>query len=173
MTKIIILIDKDAQDMESGYPYFRLLEEGYDVKTAAPSKEFVRCKYGYYIKPHITFKQALTQVKKGVIDAIIIPGGWAPDYMRLNKDVLSIVQQMDKKKKIIGAICHAGWVLSSAKVLKGRKVTSYKAIKDDVENAGAKWVDKEVVIDGNLITSRTPNDLPIFCKTIIKELKKK
>jgi protease I len=102
-------------------------------------------------------------------DGVIIPGGTKnPDYLRRNKDVLNFVQKMDQQNKLVGAICHAGWVLISSKVIKGRKATSYYAIKDDMINAGAIFVDSSVVIDGNLITSRMPDDLPDFMKEVLK-----
>jgi protease I len=100
-------------------------------------------------------------------DAIVVPGGWAPDRLRRYASVLKLVKDADEQGKVIGAICHAGWVLVSAQILKGRTMTSVKAIKDDVTNAGAHWVDQEVVCDGNLVTSRTPEDLPAFCRELI------
>lgn len=104
---------------------------------------------------------------------MVIPGGYAPDILRKDKEILSFVREMDKEKKLVAAICHAGWVCVSAGILKGRTATCFSAIKDDVINAGAKYIDKEVVVDKNLITSRNPYDLPRFCKEIIKFLKSK
>ncbi|RMF07335.1 type 1 glutamine amidotransferase [Candidatus Woesearchaeota archaeon] len=164
---VVILIHNQFQDMEGVYPYYRLKEEGFDVAFAAPKKEIYRGKYGYSVTADMTY----AEVDTDKMDAIVIPGGWAPDFMRLDKEALRIVREMNEKNKIIAAICHAGWVLSSAGVLSGRKVTSYVAIKDDVVHAGAEWVDEPVVIDGNLITSRTPDDLPVFVKSLIESLK--
>ena len=101
----------------------------------------------------------------------MIPGGWAPDKLRLSKPVLDLTRAMFEKGKVVAAICHAGWVLASAGVCKGRELTSYVAIKDDLVNAGARWVDREVVRDGNLITSRTPADLPAFMRTTLSALR--
>lgn len=101
----------------------------------------------------------------------MIPGGWAPDTLRQDQRVLKFVRDMDKAGKIVAAICHAGWVLCSADILRGRKATCFKAIKDDMVHAGAQYVDEEVVVDGNLISSRTPMDLPAFCREIGKALK--
>lgn len=105
---------------------------------------------------------------KDSFDVVIIPGGWAPDKIRANEAALEIVRKANRDGAIIGAICHAGWVLVSADVIKGRKVTSYKNIKHDMVNAGAEWIDQEVVIDGNMITSRTPADLPAFSRELVK-----
>ena len=104
----------------------------------------------------------------GALSGIVIPGGWAPDKLRMHKPVLELTRAMVSGGKVVAAICHAGWVLASAGVCKGREMTSYVAIKDDLVNAGARWVDKEVVRDGNLITSRTPADLPAFMRETLK-----
>jgi len=99
-----------------------------------------------------------------------MPGGYAPDKLRMYDEVLEIVRSMNSAGKVVAAICHAGWVIASADIIKGKNVTSYVAIKDDMANAGGKWSDKEVVVDDNLITSRKPEDLPAFCREIIKKL---
>jgi len=161
--KIAILIEKDYQDMEVWYPYLRLLEAGHDPVPVGVKDKNYKGKYGYPIE----CKTTIDKVKAGQYDGVVIPGGWAPDYLRLSNEVLKFVADMDKAGKMVAYICHAGWVPASAGILKGRTVTSYKAIKDDVVNAGAKWVDKEVVVDKNLITSRTPWDLPAFMKAVL------
>ena len=120
-------------------------------------------KHGY----PITVDAEADTVSASQFDAVIVPGGFAPDRLRRYPAVLKLVKEADEQGKIIGAICHAGWVLVSAQVLKGRTVTSVKAIKDDIVNAGANWVDQEVVRDGNIVTSRTPEDLPAFCREMI------
>jgi len=104
------------------------------------------------------------------VDAVVVPGGYAPDLMRRYPAMVSLVREAFEQGKVVAAICHAGWVLISAGILKGKKVTSVSAIKDDMINAGATWVNEEVVRDGNLISSRTPADLPAFCRTIIAAL---
>ena len=105
-------------------------------------------------------------------DELYVPGGWAPDKIRRFPEVLDIVRHMDKHNKPIGQICHAGWVLISADILKGRKVTSTPGIKDDMSNAGAEWIDEAVVVDGNLISSRRPPDLPDYLREFIKVMEK-
>jgi protease I len=105
-------------------------------------------------------------------DGVVIPGGYAPDLMRRYPEMVKIVKEAYQKGKIIAAICHAGWMLASAGIVKGKKVTGFFAIKDDLVNAGANYVDAEVVRDGNLITSRKPDDLPAFCREIINALAK-
>ena len=106
-------------------------------------------------------------------DALIVPGGYSPDLMRRHKKMVAFVKKMNEEEKIIAAICHAGWLLASANIIKGKKLTSFFSIKDDMINAGADWIDEEVVKDGNIITSRNPNDLPAFCTTIIETLSSK
>ena len=165
--KIAILVEKDYQDMEVWYPYLRLVEAGYDAVPIGVKQKDYKGKYGYPIE----CKTTIDKVKAAQYDGVVIPGGWAPDFLRLSKEVLKFVADMDKAGKMVAYICHAGWVPASAGILKGRTVTCYKAIKDDVVNAGAKWVDKEVVIDKNLITSRTPWDLPAFMRAVLEFLK--
>jgi protease I len=103
-------------------------------------------------------------------DAVIIPGGYAPDLMRRNADMVRFVHDMDSAGKPVAAICHAGWMIASAKIVKGRRATCFYSVKDDLIAAGADWVDEPVVVDGNLITSRVPEDLPVFCQAIVKAL---
>lgn len=164
--RIAILIEKQYQDMEVWYPYFRLLEAGFEVQAIGVKETAYVGKYGYPIQCQTT----IDKVKPKDFDGVIVPGGWAPDFLRLSPKVLEFVADLDKRGKLVAAICHAGWVIASAKIVKGRKLTSYVAIKDDLVHAGATWVDKEVVVDGNLITSRTPNDLPAFLKAILRFL---
>ena len=104
-------------------------------------------------------------------DGIVIPGGYAPDIMRRYPKMVQLVRDFHEAGKVVAAICHAGWMLASAEILENRKVTSFFAIKDDLIHAGADWVDQEVVVDGNLITSRKPDDLPAFMKATINALK--
>ena len=164
MKRAVILIADDYQDMEVWYPLLRLKEAGWTVVTAGTeSKEKYTGKYGY----PITVDTSVDEIKAKDFDCIIIPGGWAPDVIRRSNVAVEMVSQMFNDKKIVAAICHAGWVLASANVLSGRKCTSFYAIKDDMVNAGAIWSDSEVVIDENLITSRKPDDLPAFCRAIL------
>jgi protease I len=110
------------------------------------------------------------QVSASEFDGIVIPGGYAPDKMRRFPKMVKIVRDLHEEGKVVAAICHAGWMLASAEILQGKSVTSVSAIKDDLVHAGADWVDQEVVIDGNIITSRTPDDLPAFMRAIIQAL---
>jgi protease I len=165
---IAILVEKDYQDMEVWYPYLRLLEAGYRVVTVGINQTSYKGKYGYPIECSTT----IDKIKAKEVDGVIIPGGWAPDFLRLSAPALKFVADLDKAGKLVAAICHAGWVLCSAEILSGRTVTSYKAIKDDMVHAGARWVDAETVVDRNLISARTPNDLPAFLRAILEFLAK-
>jgi len=167
MKEIAILVEDHYQVLEVWYPYFRMLEAGCKPIFVGPgrSKQY-KSKEGYPLKEELTIKKA----KAKDFEAVIIPGGYAPDMMRRSKEMIAFIKSMNKQKKIVAAICHGGWMLSSADILKGRKATSFYAIKDDMVHAGAKYVDREVVVDGNLITSRTPHDLPSFCREILRKL---
>ena len=165
--KVIILVEDQYQDLEVWYPVLRLREENAQVLIVGTgTKKIYKGKYGYPIEIDID----IGQVKIDDLDAVIIPGGWAPDFLRRHQQVVSLVREAFRLGKIIAAICHGPSLLVSAQVLKNKAVTCFMSIKDDVENAGAKFEDKEVVVDGNLITSRKPEDLPLFCKEIIKKL---
>ena len=165
-----MLVEQDYQDLEVWYPILRLREAGHKVMVigtgSAPS---YKGKFGY----PITVDTTADKVSAKDLDGIIIPGGWAPDYLRRHKSVTDLVRDCHAKGKVVGAICHAGWVLVSAGILKGQTVTCFSAIKDDVEAAGATWVDKEVQVTGNLVTARKPDDLPAFCREILRLLEKK
>jgi len=164
---IAILVEHHYQDLEIWYPYYRLIEEGADVVLAGTgSAKSYSGKYGYPAPVHTT----VDKLDPKKFHAVIIPGGWAPDFLRRYEPVLKFVRQMDKQKKIVAAICHAGWVLASADIIRGRKLTCFSAIKDDVIHAGGRYLDMEVVVDRNLITSRKPDDLPAFCREIISAL---
>ena len=165
--RVAILIEDFYQDLEVWYPILRLREEEAKVIVIGPQKRSYKGKYGYPIEADGDEKAA----KVSNFDAVVIPGGWAPDKIRLSKKLVSFVHDMDRAGKVVASICHGGWVLVSAGIVKGRTVTSYIAIKDDLVNAGAKFVDREVVRDGNLITSRKPDDLPAFLREIIKTLR--
>ncbi len=167
--RIAILAENMYQEMELWVPYYRLKEEGADVKVvgAGGAKSYTS-KHGYPVSVDV---QA-DQVKAVEFDAVIVPGGYAPDMMRRHASMVGLVREATQQGKVVAAICHAGWMLVSAGVLNGRKATSFFSIKDDLVAAGAKWVDEEVVVDGNLITSRKPDDLPAFCRAIVTALAK-
>ena len=165
--RIALLVEDLYQDQEVWYPYYRLKEAGAGIVVIGTgSKSEYKGKYGYPITPETTAEQ----VSASEFDAVIVPGGYAPDILRRYPAVIRLVKEANAQGKIIGAICHAGWVLCSAGILRGKTVTCFSAIKDDVVNAGATFVDREVVRDGNLITSRKPDDLPAFMRTIIEAL---
>lgn len=162
--KYIVLVDAQYNDHEFWYPYFRLKEAGAEVVVVGSRIDHTyNGKYGIPVAADMT----PTDISVSEYAGVIIPGGYAPDHMRRNQSLVSMVRAFDQQGKTVAAICHAGWVLVSAGVLKGRTVTSFFAIKDDMVNAGAIWQDKPVVIDRNMITSRTPDDLPDFMRAII------
>src|SRR4030042_5522295 len=165
--KVVLLAENLYQDLELWVPYYRLKEEGAEVTVvgSGSSRTFTG-KYGYPIEVD---KEA-EEIDMSKYDGVVIPGGYAPDVMRRYPEMVKIVGDAYQKGKVIAAICHAGWMLVSAGILKGKKVTGVSAIKDDLVNAGANYVDEEVVRDGNLITSRKPGDLPAFCREILKAL---
>lgn len=169
MKKIAVLIEKLFDERELIYPYYRLLEEGYEVHLVGSEKNEI-----YASKSGVTEKSTHSsdEISAKDYDAVVIPGGFSPDHMRRTPATVEFVREMDKDNKIVAGICHGPWMMASACDIKGKKVTSFFSIKDDLINAGANYVDEEVVVDGNIITSRTPNDLPVFLKTIISELNK-
>ena len=166
MKKVVLLVEELFEDLEFWYPKIRLIEEGISVTVAGPEKKEYHGKKGLPALPDIT----LSQINPDEYDGLIIPGGFAPDKLRRYKEVLDLVKKFDDEGKLIAFICHAGWVPISAKILKGRRATSVGAIRDDMENAGTVWEDAAVVVDKNLISSRTPSDLGDFCKAIITTL---
>jgi len=167
--RIAILAENLYQEMELWVPYYRFKEEGAEVKVVgAGGAKGYTSKHGYPVSVDV---QA-DQVKAVEFDAVIVPGGYAPDMMRRHDAMVVLVREAAQQGKVVAAICHAGWMLVSAGVLKGRKATSFFSIQDDLKAAGANWTDAEVVVDGNLITSRKPDDLPAFCRAIIAALAK-
>ena len=168
--KIIILVHDRVEDMEIGYPILRLTEAGYEVDVAGEcAGEVYHGKFGYPFRATKSF----LDIDYRCYDGLIIPGGYAPDKLRRFGRVLEIVYNMDQKGLPIGQICHAGWVCISAKILKGRCATSFFAIKDDMVNAGAIWVDKPIVVDKNLVSAQTEKDLPEFMKTFLTLMESK
>lgn len=165
--RIAVLVDQLYQEMEVWYPYYRLKEAGAEVYlVGAEAGKSYPSKVGY---PAVAEK-SYSDVRPEDYDGVVAPGGFAPDYIRRHPAATTFVHEIDKAGKMVSAICHGPWVLCSSRMLKGRKVTSFYAIKDDVINAGAHWVDAEVVVDGNLVTSRKPEDLPAFCIAMIDVL---
>ena len=167
--KIAIMVDEMYQVLEVWYPYYRLKETGLDVDfVAGEAKKEYHSKEGYPCMSDISAKAA----NADDYDCMIVPGGFARDFMRRNEEVVKFANDMVDAGKVIAAICHGGWLLCSTNVYKGKKATCFMAIKDDIKNAGAQYVDDECVVDGNLITSRKPDDLPAFCTAILKALGK-
>lgn len=166
--KIAVLVADQYQEMEVWYPLLRFREDGAVTEAiGAEAGKTYQSKKGY----PVAADRSIGDAHASEYDAVVIPGGWAPDTLRQDPRVLNFVREIHEAGKVVAAICHAGWVLASADIVRGRKVTCFKAIKDDLIHAGATYVDSEVAVDGNLITSRTPADLPAFCREISKALK--
>lgn len=169
MKRILCFVGNVYEDLELWYPKLRLEEEGWNVMTAGPEAGVTYTgKNGY---PCVS-DAAIGDMESEDFDALLVPGGFMPDSLRRDPKVLSLVQEFDAANKPIAHICHAGWILISANVLRGRRATSTPGIKDDMINAGADWVDEEVVIDGNQVSSRRPPDLPAFSKAFVELIKK-
>ncbi|MCD6591660.1 MAG: type 1 glutamine amidotransferase [Thaumarchaeota archaeon] len=184
--RIGIIVANEFEDVELLYPFIRLSEEGAEIiiiavraglhpRPAVENKP-ITGRFGTPI-PLEVFREGeryvvknLGEVRAEDLDALIIPGGFSPDALRIREDVLNFVKEMHAKNKIIAAICHGPQVLISAGLVKGRRCTSYEAVRDDLINAGAEFVDEPAVRDGNLITARVPDDLPEFCQLIIDAL---
>jgi protease I len=184
--KIAILVAHEFEDIELLYPILRLSEEGASILVAA-------VRMGFHPRPYLNDKPItgrfgtpvpipvmpegkryrmtdLEDLKVQELDALLIPGGFSPDYLRRHAGILQLTRECHALGKVVAAICHAPWVLISAGILRGRRATGVVALRDDLINAGAEYLDEPVVVDGNLITSRAPNDLPEFCAAIIQTL---
>ena len=165
--RVIILVEEMYNEFEFWYPYYRLKEAGAEVVVVGSgSADEYAAKSGLPCRADTS----ADQTSATDFDGIIIPGGYAPDHMRRHPAMVRLVKDLFEAGKVVAAICHAGWMLASAGIVKGRTLTSFFAIKDDLIHAGANWVDQEVVVDGRLITSRKPDDLPAFMKAVIKAL---
>jgi len=167
--KIALFVEETYNDREFWYPYYRLREAGGQVAVVGPEAGMV---YAGAAGIKATSDMGIAEARPGEFDGLVIPGGYAPDRMRRHKKMVDFVREMAGQGKVVAAICHAGWMLASAGVLRGRKVTGFFAIRDDLVHAGAEYLDQEVVVDGNLITSRTPDDLPAFMKAVLAALAK-
>jgi len=167
--RVAMLVDQLYQEMEVWYPLYRLQEAGVEVVTVgAEAGKTYGSKLGYPCVAQLSYND----VSADDFDGVIAPGGFAPDHIRRHPKANQFVADVNAQGKLVAAICHGPWVLCSAHgMLKGRKVTSFFAIKDDVVNAGAEWVDEEVVVDKNLVTSRKPEDLPAFALACVQVLK--
>lgn len=168
VNKVVIITGPGFEDAEVIYPYYRLQEEGYSVDVVTSSNNEVQGKYGVPITP----TKKISDLNTEVYDGVILPGGHeAPDRVRQVADILSFIKNMYKKNKIVSSTCHGPWILISADIIKGKNATCYKGIKDDLINAGAKYKEAPVVVDGNIITSDHPQNLGAWMKTTIKLLK--
>ncbi|WP_438351537.1 type 1 glutamine amidotransferase domain-containing protein [Paenibacillus sp. FA6] len=165
--KVIALVSEDFEDLELWYPIYRLREEGAEVHLVGEEKGITYIgKYGVPAKSDYSFEEVNSQD----YDGILVPGGWAPDKLRRYSKVIELIRDMNNDRKPIGQICHAGWVLVSARILNGVTVTSTPGIRDDMENAGAIWKDEAVVVDGHIISARRPPDLPPYGKAFCDAL---
>ena len=165
--QVAVLAENQYQELELWYPLLRLREAGANVMTVAPSADALYgSKLGYPVKADL----AISEVQPEQLDALIIPGGFAPENFRRTPAIVNLVRQVHAQGSLVAAICHAGWLLASAGIAKGRRVTCVAIIKDDVINSGGNYSDEPVVRDGNLITSRLPGDLPDFCRAIVQYL---
>jgi protease I len=161
---ILIPVAAEYEDLEVWYPKLRLEEAGHQVVLCGLGERDVRGKHGYpcVLDGHVKEWHA------GRLAGVVVPGGWAPDKLRRDPHLLSTVRELHEMGKVVAAICHGPWVLISAGVVRGRRVTSSVGIKDDLVNAGATWVDEPVVVDGNLVTGRVPKDLPAFGRALVQ-----
>ena len=167
--KILFFVENMYEDLELWYPYLRLMEEGAKTVIAGPDKGRIYIgKNGYPCQSEVS----ISGIKAGEFDGLVIAGGFAPDKLRRIEKVKKITKQINDSGKLVAHICHGGWIPISAGIMQDRKCTSTVAIKDDLINAGAKWVDQSVVVHWNMISSRRPADLPDFCRAIIKFLSK-
>jgi protease I len=164
--RILIFAGPLFEDIELLYPLYRFREEGAEVVVAGLGDREYRGKKGHPVEVDTDVEL----ISSAEFDAVIVPGGYLPDHLRRSEKVLEIVREAHDAGKLVAAICHGPWVPVSAGILKGKRATSYWSIRDDVANAGAEWVDQEVVVDENLITSRQPEDLGAFCRAIIEAL---
>jgi protease I len=160
---LLAFVDDIYEDLELWYPLLRLQEAGCDTRLAALELRSYTGKHGYPAKSDLLLKDANSQEYRG----LLIPGGFMPDKLRREPKVLSLTREFFEQSKLVAFICHGGWIPISAKILKGKRATGSLGIKDDLENAGAIWVDEPVVVDGNLISSRTPRDLAPFAKAMV------
>ena len=158
---------QEVEDLEFWVPLMRLREEGAKVIVIGLSNQKVRGHHGLEMTPDVSIEEA---PKSDAFDGLVIPGGWAPDRLRRNQGVLQLVREVHAQGKIIASICHGGWVPISAGIVRGRRATGTSAIKDDLTNAGAIWVDESAFRDGNIVWGRVVDDIPNFCRELVAAL---
>jgi protease I len=163
---VAILVEDGYQELELHYPRLRMLEAGLRVSVVGAGEPEYASAKGYTVKADVS----ADEIDANDVDALIIPGGMAPDKMRRHRGMVDLVRAVHERGRPVAWICHGGWMAVSADILRGRRATSFHSIRDDMVNAGADWRDEEVVQDGNLISSRTPDDLPAFCRALLDAL---
>jgi protease I len=163
---VAILAEDNYQELELHYPRLRLIEAGHPVRVLGAGKTVYHSAKGYAVEPDAD----VDQVQAEDFTGLVIPGGMAPDRMRRHRGMVDFTRAVFDQGKPVAWICHAGWMAISADIIRGRKVTSFSSIRDDMVNAGGQWVDEPVVVDGNLISSRVPDDLPAFCRALLEAL---
>ncbi|MFP4207333.1 MAG: type 1 glutamine amidotransferase domain-containing protein [Wenzhouxiangella sp.] len=164
--RIAILAENGYQELELHYPRLRLIEAGFEVHVLGAGADTYHSEKGYAVKPDAD----VADVDPDDYAAVVIPGGMAPDKMRRHRAMVDFVRALNLEKKPVAWICHAGWMAISADIIRGRRVTSFASIRDDMINAGGEWMDEQVVVDGHLISSRVPDDLPAFCRSLLQQL---
>ena len=165
--RVLTFVGEIYEEMELWYPKFRLEEAGAKVVMAGQERTTYTGKYGYPAKADAV----VSELSAEEFDGLFIPGGFMPDKLRRDEHVLRLTKDIFEQGKLVGMICHAGWIPISAGIVSGKRVTSTPGIKDDLTNAGASWVDQPLVVDGNLISSRQPLDLPLFGRALVDYLK--
>ncbi len=169
MGKAILLVENGFEDVELFYPYYRLQEAGYGVDVVGPKADEV-----YSGKKGGSIRSTASPEGLSLDDyaAVVVPGGWAPDRMRTRPSMVKLVKDADERGLVIGAICHAAQLLIEADIVRGRRLTCVRSVSTDVKNAGGDYVNEPVVVDGNLVTSRYPPDMPVWLPEILKLLEK-
>lgn len=168
MSKIAFLVDQMFEDSEFRVPYDRLRAAGHPIDILG--REAGAQVEGYRHKERIKIEQPVARAKVEDYDALVIPGGYSPDHLRTHREAVAFTRAMGLANKLVAAVCHAPSLLIEADLVYGRQMTSWPSIKTDLINAGARWVDREVAIDGNILTSRRPDDLPAFSDAILRVL---
>jgi protease I len=164
---VAVFVAQEVEDLEFWVPVMRPREEGARVVVVGLSTEAVRGKHGLEMTPDVSSAEAPSSAE---LDGLVIPGGWAPDKLRRDTHVLRLVREMHEQRKVIGTICHGGWVPISAGIMRGHKATGSTGIKDDILNAGATWVDEPAFREGNLVWGRVVADIPDFCRELVNAL---
>lgn len=164
--RIAILLAEGVEDLEFYVPLMRLREEGAEVLVAGLDRKAVRGKNGLAMTPEVTVEE----LRADELFGLVVPGGWAPDKLRRSEAVKALVRDLDAAGKVIGIICHGGWVPISAGIMRGRRATGSLGIRDDVLNAGGEWVDAPAFRDGNLVWGRVVEDIPAFCRELVAAL---